>query len=118
MKQQHGTKACGAKSARVALLAGQPPLIMRCLGPLEMANGELATWDAEEAVNSAVENFTDKGLKHDESPQQTQSTEARLFLDFGRVSEEQDRAVAVADLLSQLHLTQLCWTSRYSHFTV
>jgi hypothetical protein len=111
-------KAYGEMSARVLRLAGRPALIMRYLRPVELVDGNLTKED-EDAVKTAIEKFAEKGLKHDDlairhlgilSPPKksrgartTAPTEVMLF-DLGRVSQEQDRAVAVADMLSQLNL--------------
>jgi hypothetical protein len=110
--------AYGTDSARVVTLSGRPALVMRYLRPLELQDGELTEED-KGAVQTAIEKFAAKALKHDDlalrhlgilSPpkkgrkqEQGEPPEIVLF-DMGRVSRERDCTVAVADMMSQLSL--------------
>ena len=92
---------------------------MRYLRPLELKDGGLTEED-KGAVQTTVEKFAERGLKHDDlalrhlrflSPRKKSRRQGQpaeppeiVLFDMRRVSEESDSAVAVADIMSQLRL--------------
>eukprot|EP00980_Cylindrotheca_fusiformis_P006810 scaffold1426_cov83-Cylindrotheca_fusiformis.AAC.12 len=108
----------GTDSARVVTLSGRPALVMRYWRPLELQDGELTEED-KGAVQTAIEKFASKGLKHDDlvfrhlgilSPPKKGRKEEHgeppeiVLFDMGRVSRERNCTEAVADMMSQLSL--------------
>jgi hypothetical protein len=115
-EEQNWHAAYGANSARVTTHCGRPALIMRYLRPLELQDGTL-TPDDRSAVETAIEKFAAKGLKHEDlalrhigvlSPPKKNrkkgggsEVEVVLF-DLGQVSKEENSAVAIADMMAQM----------------
>ena len=108
----------GKNSARLITLCGRPALIMRYFRPLEpQADGAL-TQEDQAAVKTAIEKFAAKGYMHSDlglrhvgllSPPKQKRGSKKLepevvLFDRGRVDEESDPAVAVAEMVAQMNL--------------
>lgn len=106
----------GSNSAKLITLCGRPALIMRYFRPLEPQEDGTLTKEDQAAVKVAIEKFAESGYKHSDlalrhvgllsTPKRKKSgqklePEVVLF-DLGRVEEESDSAVAVAEMFAQI----------------
>lgn len=110
-------KAYGPKSARVTTLCSQPALIMRYLRPLELNDDGTLAQEDRSAVKTAIEKFAAKGLSHKDlalrhvgllsPPKKNRKSKGEenepevVLFDLGQVDEENDPAVATAEMMAQ-----------------